>query len=109
MKDLNSKAGGTLAAVVIVLWLMGMAQVVAGILAGTCLVLGLMMTIEKVPGFWPFACSKVGKPIVIIGTAVLSHAIFGVSGPMSMIALAWSLIFKILVIEAHAKRVELEG
>lgn len=109
MDDLKSKAGGVLAVVVIVLWLMGMATVVAGILAGTCLVIGLMMTIERLPGFWKFATSKVGKPIVIIGTAILSHRIFGADGPMAMIALTWSLIFKVLVIEAHARRMELEA
>ena len=104
MNDLKSKAGVALGAVVLFLWIFGLGMILGGLIAGTFLVIGMMMTIEKIPGFWAFACSRVGKPITVIGTAFLAHLVFGISGPMSMVAVAWSLIFKVMIIEAHSQR-----
>lgn len=106
MNDLKGKAGAALAGLVLILWLAGMGMVLMGVIGGTFLVLALMGTVERLPGFWKFACSKVGKPIVIILTAVLAHAVFGIHGPVSMIALSWSLILKVMVIEAHSKALQ---
>lgn len=104
MNDLKSKAGLVLGVVALLLWAVGLGMILGGLVAGTFLVIGMMMTIEKIPGFWTFACSRVGKPITVIGTAFLAHLVFGITGPMSMVAVAWSLIFKVLIIEAHAQR-----
>lgn len=102
-KLLKSGASGVVAVILIVLWILGMGHVMAGIIAGTLLVFGLMMTIERLPGFWTFACSGAGMTVVIIGTAILSHMMFGTDSVMGMIALCWSLVFKVMVIDGKRK------
>lgn len=107
MNDFKGSAFGILAVVVVLLWLSGMIYILAGILAGTLIVLALMMTIEQLPGFWTFATWGPGKLVVLFGTAWLTHAALGADSVIGMIALCWSLIFKVLVIEA--KKRELYG
>jgi hypothetical protein len=100
MKD---KAMGIAAAVICVLWILGLIQLVAGVVAGTMIVIGLMMTIEKIPGFWKFTSWLPGKLIVLAGTAWLTHTVFGADTIIGMIALAWSVLFKVLVIDAKTR------
>lgn len=102
-KLLKSGTTGVVAVILVVLWVLGMGHVMAGVIAGTLLVFGLMMTIERIPGFWTFACNGFGMTIVIIGTAVLSHMMFGTDSVMGMIALCWSLVFKVMVLDGKRK------
>lgn len=100
MKD---KVIGITTAVIVVLWILGLIQLVAGVIAGTLIVVALMATIEKVPGFWRFATWTPGKIVVLAGTAWLTHAAFGADTIVGMIALAWSVLFKVLVIDAKTR------
>lgn len=103
-QDVKNKAYGIVAGVVVILWVMGLGYLLVGVLAGTLVVVAMMMTIEKmVPGFWHIATNPLGKILVLGGTGYLTHAIFGAGTIIGMIALCWSLLFKVLVIENKAR------
>lgn len=95
------------AVLIVILWITGVFQIVAGVIAGTMVVLALMMTIERIPGFWAFACTGLGTIIVLFGTAWLTHAVLGADTIIGMIALCWSLIFKVMLLDQ--KRRERRG
>jgi len=97
-------AGTVLVVVLVGLWLFGLGHILAGIIAGTLLVLGLMMTIERIPGFWRFTCTGFGTVVVILGTAMLSHWMFGTDSVLGMVALCWSLVFKVMVIDGEKRK-----
>lgn len=109
--DNESKSGGggiaVLAVIVVLLWVGGMIQILAGMIAGALIVAALMLTIEQVPGFWPFACNPLGKIIVLFGTAWVTHATLGATTNLGAIALCTSLILKVLVINAKQRQREL--
>lgn len=104
METFKGGAGRVTILVLIGLWLFGLGHILAGIVAGTLLVLGLMMTIERIPGFWAFTCTGMGTVIVIIGTAYLSHMMFGTDSVLGMVALCWSLVFKVMVIDGEKRK-----
>ncbi len=96
-------AAGALAVVIAIVWFSGLAHIMGGIIAGALLVLGLMMTIERIPGFWRFAVTGPGTLIVLFGTGYLSHVMIGTGTAMGMIALVTSLIGKVALID-HQRR-----
>lgn len=100
---------GILAVVLIVLWLSGVMSILAGVIAGALIVGGLMMTVEQIPGFWRFAVNPVGKIIVLIGTAWLTHKAFGGDSIVGMIALCTSMILKVMLINAKRDQMVEEG
>lgn len=103
-ENAQKKAYGLTAAVIVILVILGLAQIVAGIIAGTLVVLALMMTVEKmIPWFWQIATNPLGKVFVLGGTAWLTHAIFGAGTIIGMIALSWSVLFKVVLIEAKSR------
>lgn len=113
--DTNSKEGvpgsvyGIIAVVVVGLWIAGIFQILAGVIAGTLIVGALMMTIEQVPGFWQFAVNPIGKICVLAATAWLTHKAFGSDTIIGMIALCWSMILKVIVISAKRNQMLAEG
>jgi len=81
--------------------LFGMMHIFAGVLLGSLIVLALMCTVERIPGFWPFACTSIGMIVVLIGTGWLTHAVFGTTSIVGMTAFAWSILAKIWIIDAE--------
>lgn len=106
MKNEQGKAYGILIAVLLILWIVGLLQLLAGVIGGTLIVLALFATIEKIPGFWLIATNPIGKLIVLGGTAWLTHAAFGADTIFGMIALAWSVLFKVMIIEAKTRELK---
>lgn len=101
--DSKISAGGALGVLLVIVWLSGLAHILAGMIAGILLVFGLMMTIERVPGFWTFATTGVGTLIVLFGTGYLSHIMIGTGTALGMIALVTSLIGKVALIDHHRR------
>lgn len=95
--------------VIVALWITGIMQILAGVLAGTLIVLALMMTIERIPGFWAFATTGIGTIVVLFGTAWATHAVLGADTIIGMIALCWSLVLKVLILDERKKARRLEG
>ena len=106
LETFNSTAMKLVAGLIVCLWVIGAAQIAAGLMLGSLMVIGLMITVEQIPGFWRMALWGPGTLIVVFGTAWLTHAVFGAHSIVGMTAVAWSLIFKVIVIEA--KRGELQ-
>jgi hypothetical protein len=52
---------------------------------------------------WHIATNPLGKIAVLAGTGWLTHYVFGASTIVGMIALCWSLVFKVIVIEQKAR------
>lgn len=77
----------------------------AGIVLGTLVVLGIMMTIERLPGFWRFASTKIGLITIVLGTGFLAHLIVGGSTVTSIVAVGYALVLKtvILIKEREAR------
>lgn len=98
-----------LAIVIVILWLAGILQILAGVLAGALIVGGLMMTVEQIPGFWRFAVNPLGKIIVLVSTAWLTHKAFGGDSIIGMIALCTSMILKVMLINAKRSQMLAEG
>lgn len=92
------------AVLLMILWITGVFQILAGVIAGTLIVFALMMTIERIPGFWAFACTGLGTIVVLFGTAWLTHAALGADTIVGMIALCWSLIFKVMLIDQRKRQ-----
>jgi len=108
--DGKSKGGagiGILAVGVVLLWIGGMIQILAGMIAGALIVAALMLTIEQIPGFWSFACNPLGKIVVLFGTAWVTHATLGATTNLGAIALCTSLILKVIVINMKQRQREL--
>lgn len=101
-------AAGICALVVLALWISGIMTILAGVIAGTLIVLALMMTIERIPGFWWFAVTPVGTIVVLAGTAWLTHVALGADTIVGMVALAWSLVLKVLILDEKRKARRLE-
>lgn len=99
----SGKAAGALAILLAIVWFAGLAHILAGMIAGIILVLGLMMTVERIPGFWKFACTGVGTLVVLFGTGYLSHLMIGTGTALGMIALVTSLIGKVALIDHHRR------
>lgn len=95
----GSPALMALGVVLAIVWITGLAHVLAGMIAGALLVLGLMMTIERLPGFWAFATTGFGTLVVLFGTGWLSHQMFGTGTALGMIAFVTSLIGKVAMID----------
>jgi len=98
-KEGGNPALVALGVVVAIVWFSGLAHVLAGMIAGALLVLGLMMTVERIPGFWPFAVTGFGTIVVLFGTGWLAHVMFGTSTALGMIAFVTSLIGKVAMID----------
>lgn len=103
------KVIGVLAIVLIGLWIAGIFQILAGVIAGSLIVGALMMTVEQIPGFWRFAVNPLGKIVVLAATAWLTHKAFGSDTIIGMIALCWSMILKVIVISAKRQQMLAEG
>lgn len=103
-KKEGSGAGAALLIVLAIVWFTGLGHILAGMIAGILLVLGLMMTIERIPGFWAFACSGFGTLVVLFGTGLLSHMMIGTGTALGMIALVTSLIGKVALIDHHRRQ-----
>jgi hypothetical protein len=104
IRHVSKGAYGVLAVVLVILWMLGIGYLLAGFIAGTLVVVALMMTVEKIiPGFWHIATNPLGKIAVLAGTGWLTHYVFGASTIVGMIALCWSLVFKVIVIEQKAR------
>lgn len=99
----SGKAAMALGGILVIVWLSGLGAILAGMIAGILLVLGLMMTIERIPGFWSFACTGFGTLVVLFGTGWLSHLMIGTGTAIGMIALVTSLIGKVALID-HQRR-----
>ena len=102
-KESPGGAAGALLVVLAIVWFTGLGHILAGMIAGILLVLGLMMTIERIPGFWAFACTGFGTLVVLIGTGILSHLMIGTGTALGMIALVTSLIGKVALIDHHRR------
>lgn len=100
---------GVFAVVVVLLWLAGILQILAGVIGGALIVGALMMTVEQVPGFWRFAVNPLGKIIVLVGTAWLTHKAFGGDSIIGMIALCTSMVLKVMLINAKRQQMLAEG
>ena len=87
----------------VLLWVLGAMQIFGGFLAGAGLVVGMMLTLDRIPGFKAFACTGLGMVVVLIGTGWLSHYLFSLSSFIGMVAFVTSLILKIAVIEGWRK------
>lgn len=94
---------GIVVLVLLVLWVLGVGQILGGFVVGTLIVAALMMTIEKLPGFWRFATWGPGMIVVLFGTAWLTHAVVGRDTVTGMIALAWSVLLKVLLIDERRR------
>lgn len=100
----KNPAAAFLFAVLFVLFAAGMFSILAGVIAGLLMTGAIMLTIERIPGFWRFAVTGIGTPVVLLGTAYLSHLMFGVSSTMGMIAMVTSLIAKVAAIDHHRNK-----
>lgn len=77
----------------------------AGLAMAMLVIAGAMVTAGVIPGFWWFATSRAGYPIVVVGTALVTHALFGAATITGIFAIGWTLVLKMLVLEAARKRV----
>jgi hypothetical protein len=84
----------------VLLWIIGAMQIFGGCLAGAGLVVGMMLTLDRIPGFKAFACTALGMIVVLVGTGWLSHYLFSMSSFIGMVAFVTSLILKIVLIES---------
>lgn len=100
MDEGKKKALFVLALPIVGLMGLGFLKLAEGIFLGSLVVAGLMMTIEQAFGkiWWPMATSKVGMPVVAIGTAWLCHIILPGGHVSTTIAIGWALLAKAVIL-----------
>lgn len=79
--------------------LLGGAKVLQGMAIALIVVAGMFITMDAVPGLMRFAMTPVGYPIVVVATAFFVHALVGAGTLGGIIAIAFSLIVKMGVLD----------
>jgi hypothetical protein len=83
----------------------GGAYAMAGLALALLVIAGVLVTVGVIPGFWWFATSRGGYPVVVILTGLAAHALFGATTLTGIFAIAWTLVLKTGVLSAARRRV----
>jgi hypothetical protein len=93
------------AAALLIALLVGGAYAMAGLALALLVVAGVAVTLGSLPGFWLFATSRVGYPLVILLTGLVAHQAFGATSLVGVFAIGWALVVKNFVLRAARARV----
>jgi hypothetical protein len=91
---------------IIVAIFIGGSKVLQGLAIALLVVAGVFITISAIPGMDRFATSKIGYPCMVLGTAILVHYIVGAGTLAALIATAFTLTVKMVVLDAIIKQTE---
>lgn len=97
--------GFVIAATLLVALLVGGAFAMSGLAMALLVIAGAIVTAQAIPGFWWFAATDLGYIVVVVGTAMVTHALFGAATITGIFAIGWTLVLKMLILSACRRRI----